>query len=59
MSTATSYRQASDCMLMASMYMQLTLPKPLGIRFTRGGDGGAYVVRSDAKAGNTDPQVEV
>ena len=41
------------------MVLQLTLQKPLGIRFSRGGDGGAYVVRTDPKIGNTDPQVEV
>ena len=41
------------------MVLQVTLQKPLGIRFSRGGDGGAYVVRTDPKIGNTDPQVEV
>ncbi|CAL5219294.1 g1100 [Coccomyxa viridis] len=40
-------------------YYEVTLAKPLGVRFTRGGDGGAYVVRSDPKIGNTDPQLEV
>ena len=47
------------CLRWTSLHAQLTLQKPLGIRFTRGGDGGAYVVRSDSKIGSTDPQVEV
>ena len=45
--------------LKANTVLQVTLQKPLGIRFSRGGDGGAYVVRTDPKIGNTDPQVEV
>lgn len=39
--------------------MQVTLAKPLGVRFSRGNDGGAYVVRTDAKLGNIDSQIEV
>ena len=39
--------------------VQVNLPKPLGVRFTRGNDGGAYVVRTDAKLGSIDPQIEV
>ncbi len=38
---------------------QVYLDKPLGVRFSRGNDGGAYVVRSDAKIGSTDPSIEV
>lgn len=37
---------------------QLDLPKPLGLKFARGNDGGAYVVANDANLGNTDPRVE-
>jgi tetratricopeptide (TPR) repeat protein len=29
------------------------LSKPLGVKFARGNDGGAYVIASDAKMGNT------
>lgn len=36
---------------------QVTLAKPLGVKFARGNDGGAYVVRSDPKLGNTDSRV--
>ncbi|EIE25445.1 hypothetical protein COCSUDRAFT_13402 [Coccomyxa subellipsoidea C-169] len=39
--------------------LQVFLPKPLGVRFTRGNDGGAYVVRTDAKLGSSDSQIEV
>ena len=35
------------------------LDKPLGIKFARGRDGGAYIVRSDSKLGNTDPRIAV
>lgn len=38
---------------------QVSLPKPLGVRFTRGNDGSAYVVRTDAKLGSIDEQIEV
>ncbi len=38
---------------------QVYLDKPLGVRFSRGNDGGAYVVRSDEKIGSTDPSIEV
>jgi hypothetical protein len=38
---------------------QVDLPKPLGLRFARGNDGGAYVVANDPKLGNTDPRIEV
>jgi hypothetical protein len=37
---------------------QLDLPKPLGLRFARGNDGGAYVIKSDPNLGSTDPRVE-
>lgn len=33
--------------------------KPLGIKFARGSDGGAYVTRSDPNMGNTDKLVQV
>jgi len=33
--------------------------KPLGIRFARGSDGGAYVTRSDPRLGSTDENVQV
>lgn len=39
--------------------LQLDLPKPLGLKFARGNDGGAYVVVNDPKLGNTDPRVQV
>eukprot|EP00887_Chlorella_sp_A99_P002542 scaffold6.g2542.t1 len=34
------------------------LSKPLGVKFGRGKDGGAYVTRSDAQLGNTDPRIK-
>jgi hypothetical protein len=34
------------------------LQKPLGVKFARGNDGGAYVSRSDASLGNTDPRIQ-
>jgi hypothetical protein len=37
---------------------QVTLQKPLGVKFARGNDGGAYVVRSDPALGNTDSRIE-
>lgn len=39
--------------------LQIDLPKPLGLKFARGNDGGAYVVVNDPKLGNTDPRVQV
>ena len=41
------------------MPLQVSLVKPLGVRFARGNDGGAYVVRADAKLGSTDSNIEV
>ena len=38
---------------------QVELMKPLGIKFARGSDGGAYVTRSDPNMGNTDKMVQV
>jgi hypothetical protein len=37
---------------------QVNLPKPIGVRFGRGNDGGAYVIGSDASIGNTDEKIE-
>ena len=37
---------------------QLDLPKPLGLKFARGADGGAYVVTNDPALGNTDARVQ-
>lgn len=31
----------------------------MGIRFARGNDGAAYVLKSDPRTGNTDDRVEV
>jgi hypothetical protein len=39
--------------------LQVDLPKPLGLKFARGNDGGAYVVQNDPKLGNTDPRIQV
>lgn len=33
--------------------------KPLGLRFARGSDGGAYVKRSDPNLGSTDSNIQV
>lgn len=52
-------------MLMPSALLSLPalskvdLPKPLGLRFARGSDGGAYIVANDPKLGNTDPRIQV
>ncbi|DBB14040.1 hypothetical protein WJX82_011515 [Trebouxia sp. C0006] len=37
---------------------EVELVKPLGIRFARGSDGGAYVTRSDPRLGSTDENVQ-
>ncbi|PNH12408.1 hypothetical protein TSOC_000635 [Tetrabaena socialis] len=39
-------------------FIELDLPKPLGFKFARGNDGGAYVIETNAKNGNIDPRVE-
>lgn len=39
--------------------MQVNLPKPIGVRFGRGNDGAAYVIKSDDALGNTDDRIEV
>lgn len=38
-------------------FLELDLNKPLGLKFKRGNDGGAYVVANDPNVGNTDPRV--
>ena len=38
---------------------QVELMKPLGMKFARGTDGGAYVTTSDPNMGNTDKMVQV
>jgi hypothetical protein len=38
---------------------QVDLPKPLGLKFARGADGGAYVTVNDPQLGNTDPRIQV
>ena len=38
---------------------QVDLAKPIGVKFGRGNDGGAYVTAVDAKLGNIDPQIKV
>ena len=50
------YIRLHDCVVSC---LQVTLAKPLGVRFARGNDGAAYVVRTDAKLGSTDSQIEV
>ena len=37
----------------------MNLPKPLGLKYGRGNDGGAYIIESSAKLGNTDPRIQV
>lgn len=39
--------------------LQVFIQKPLGIRFGRGKDAGAYVTRVDKSAGNIDERIEV
>jgi hypothetical protein len=39
--------------------LQIDLPKPLGLKFARGNDGGAYVIENDAAKGNTDLRIQV
>ena len=39
--------------------LQVNLPKPIGVRFGRGNDGAAYVLKSDDALGNTDERIEV
>lgn len=39
--------------------IEIVLDKPLGLRFTRGNDGGAYVAKNDPKLGSTDSRLEI
>eukprot|EP00878_Enallax_costatus_P002097 GHUV01002264.1.p1 GENE.GHUV01002264.1~~GHUV01002264.1.p1 ORF type:complete len:315 (+),score=99.41 GHUV01002264.1:43-987(+) len=39
-------------------YIEVDLPKPLGLKFARGNDGGAYIVKNDPNVGNTDPRIQ-
>lgn len=39
--------------------VQVDLPKPLGLRFARGADSGAYIIENNPKLGNTDPRIQV
>ncbi|KAL3132470.1 hypothetical protein ABBQ32_009020 [Trebouxia sp. C0010 RCD-2024] len=49
---------SDDGMLKEGEVYEVELVKPLGIRFARGSDGGAYVTRSDPNLGNTDTMVQ-
>lgn len=40
-------------------FIEVILEKPLGLRFTRGGDGAAYVTVNDATLGSTDKRIEI
>lgn len=37
---------------------EVELTKPLGLRYTRGSDGGAYIMNSDPNLGNTDDRIQ-
>jgi len=39
-------------------YIEIDLPKPLGLRFARGNDGGAYCIENNPDVGNTDARVQ-
>ena len=39
--------------------LQIEIEKPIGFKFTRGNDGGCYVINIDPAAGNTVPDMEV
>lgn len=39
-------------------FIEVDLPKPLGLKFARGNDGGAYVIANDPKLGNTDERIQ-
>ncbi|KAL4854760.1 hypothetical protein ACK3TF_004676 [Chlorella vulgaris] len=39
-------------------YYEVYLSKPLGVKFARGNDGGAYVSRTDPKLGNTEASIQ-
>lgn len=41
------------------LLLQVDLAKPLGLKFARGNDGGAYVLKNDPSLGNTDPRIQV
>ena len=38
-------------------FYEVYLSKPLGVKFARGNDSGAYVVLTDPKLGNTSPEI--
>lgn len=38
-------------------FFEVNLDKPIGVKFARGNDGGAYVVRLDGKSGNIDERI--
>jgi len=40
-------------------YIEVRLDKPLGLRFARGNDSGAYVIVNDPRLGNTDERIQV
>lgn len=40
-------------------FIECELEKPLGIKFGRGNDGGAYVITVDPNIGNVDERVQV
>lgn len=49
---------SSDDTLGKGEIYEVELVKPLGLRFARGSDGGAYVKRSDPNLGSTDSNIQ-
>ncbi|KAG1662769.1 hypothetical protein FOA52_006795 [Chlamydomonas sp. UWO 241] len=39
-------------------FIELNVNKPLGLKFARGNDGGAYVIQNNPEMGNTDPLIQ-
>ena len=55
----TSQTQAKAAPPGKEEFYDVYLDKPIGIKFGRGRDGGAYIIASDPKLGNTDSAIQV
>jgi len=56
---ATRVAAQGESMERDDPYYEVLLEKPLGVKFNRGKDGGAYVARLDESIGNIDERFEL
>lgn len=55
---AAETKQANVKVSEEEQFIEIDLPKPLGLKFARGMDGGAYVIENNPTLGNTDIRIQ-